>query len=255
MKKQLAIVLAVAALVGCKKNGGTEPDTATDGRPQLKLTRTLNGNEHFIKTEHVYNDKGLLQKEITQDEAAGIQIIQEYYYQNGKPDSSLIRLGNKLSSAMYYTYKADKLHKVEYYSSNEDGEMEYNYTLYYEYAANKLSKMYQSNDIVTYGYTEISYAGANISEVKGYSASGEPVSIEKYTYDQHLNPYYGNPGQLYFTLGFNENNITSATYTDYVEPEDSYEHHYVYEYDASKMPVKRFSVVGGTLVLNKTYTY
>lgn len=108
MNKKLLIYLLLLIFIACKKQDPTPPQPA---KP-LASTRSTNVNGHNILTSYNYNSNGLLYQQTTKDESTGVQLFQQYIYENGVLHRSEIYNDNRKLSSVDYTVINGKVTKM-----------------------------------------------------------------------------------------------------------------------------------------------
>jgi hypothetical protein len=253
MMKICMLLLLLVAVTSCKKDVYHQEANA------LRLTgsRALNINGHYILTTRTYFSDGKLQKEESLDEATGIKLTQNFYYDGEKLDHSIIKSAVKEVSKIIYVYQNNMLSKMHYLESNSAGQWELNFEKIFEFKDQRLSKITILPKVSSTGSRqELTFAGNDLIGVKNYSSDNKLVSSTSYEYDKKTNPYYSPIGRHESVLEYSVNNPVKVTFTDAVNSANNHEYVYQYQYNSNGYPTQS-SVVGaaGQLTLETTFNY
>lgn len=255
MKVKLLVIFCVFALSGCKK-ARVPFDDIPESKTQLKETRTLNSNGHYISTKIEYHRNVLLKKEISIDEQTGIELVQEYFYKGDLLDYSVLSNHTRTTGRINYRYDGMRLAELDYFEYDETRALVLNFTRVFEYGNGKLKKITTLSPQGEFGaYDVFSFLGDNVLAVRSYSASGEVENLTEYLYDTQFNPYYGNPDKIQTPVGLSRNNAIRVRYTDYRNTAHNSDRQFKYEYNPLNYPVKKslITIDGNELLMTFNY--
>jgi hypothetical protein len=246
----LAVICIAATSCSLLEEFDDIPDENNPDPNALRLTseRYYFSDKSFNQIKFIYNANSQLLRKNWYNSNNEIDFYEDFIYTQGQLSKIKRSISKGEFAEVRFTYKNGKIHTLEYWMEDADGNLKKLHSTDYEYINDQIAKSTTTfyNGSSSY-FSVYTFSGGNLISLKAHDLStNELLEEHTYAYDNKINPHYKLSHQyLGSPIASSKNNVLHYKIVSYKHIPQNPEMTYEYTYNDKGYPVEKY-ILGNT---------